>query len=285
MKTCKMGTTLLIMILSTSLFLSLMGCGVAVTQQAAEHAVSDAQVAVSDARASSAQLYSTENMKRSERLLKEAENALSRDQKQRAYTLAMRAEDAARTAQQESLTYMRDTGVDIQEYKQDAAVPQISGAKPDTAVSVDPRFPSVAPQNPGMLTPPGKPVSSESLRYEMPPQQAPVFAPPGSVPYSSGISPMDSHFRNAALALEEAQNAVNSALLMIAKAQVEIGLSTSDAVVQQLSMSGVSLDMVNLVSSWYDYARRTAEAGNYTEAAQAIKRAQDYAQSLSPSVR
>ncbi len=96
---------------------------------------------------------------------------------------------------------------------------------------------------------------------------------------------MDSHFRNAALALEEAQNAINSARLMIAKAQVEIGLSTSDAVVQQLSMSGVSPDMVNLVSSWYDYARRMAEAGNYAEAAQAIKRAQDYAQSLSPSMR
>ena len=91
--------------------------------------------------------------------------------------------------------------------------------------------------------------------------------------------------QEAVKTLEEAQAAVNSARTMIAKAQVEIGLSLSDLIIQQLRLSGASVDMVNMVNSWYDYANRAMEAGNYEEAARAIKRAQGYAQSLRSPAR
>ena len=135
--------------------------------------------------------------------------------------------------------------------------------------------------------PASKRAPSESFRYETPPQQMPDFVAPDNLPSApdAALSSAQIRIHNAVKTLEEAQAAVDSARAMIAKAQAEIGLSMSDFTLQQLHLAGVSTDMVNLVKSWYDYARGTAEAGNYEEASRAVKRAQSYAQSLTRPAR
>ena len=64
MKTFAIRIKLSIMISILIMLLGVLGCGVAITQQSAQQAVTDAQVAVSDARISRAPLYSTDKMKR-----------------------------------------------------------------------------------------------------------------------------------------------------------------------------------------------------------------------------
>jgi flagellin-like hook-associated protein FlgL len=279
MKASATGTNLLIMISALVISLGLLGCGMTITQQAAQRAVADAQIAVSDARTSQAPLYSTDKMKKAERLLKESEEAISRGRKQRAYTLAMRAEETARVAEQEARVYMEDSGLKAREYP----VSSQTGAKYQPSLSASPASPRSTPQKQVLTMPAGKQVSPESFRYETPPQQMPDFVAPDDLPSAPDAVLSDAQIRihNAVKTLEEAQAAVDSARAMIAKAQAEIGLSMSDFTLQQLRISGVSADMINLVESWYDYARGTAKTGNYEEASRAVKRAQSYAQSLS----
>jgi flagellin-like hook-associated protein FlgL len=269
------GIRLLIMISILAIFLGLLGCGVTITQQAAQRAVSDAQIAVSDAKASNAQLYSADKMKMAERFLKEAEEAVSRGRKQRAYTLAMRAEETAQIAEQEAKAYLEDSDIDTSENIETPV--ERTDVRYEPAASVSPEQPIYMPQRPVASMPP------ESLRYEMPSQQMPGFV----APYAPDTVRSDTQIRvqNAVKTLEEAQAAMDSARAMITKAQVEIGLSMSELTMQRLRASGVSTDMVNLVKSWYDYARRAAEAGNYEEASRAVKQAQSYAQSLGGPAR
>jgi len=276
MKVFSLGIRLLAMISVLAIYLGLLGCGVAITQQAAQRAVSDARMAVSDAKDSSAQLYSTDKMKKAERFLREAEEAVSRGRKQRAYTLATRAEETARMAEQEARVYLEDSGISTVEHEQSLVRLQ-TRVSPDLPPTVSQTVPAVPPM------PPSKQMPSESSVYEMPPQQVPGFAAPSS----PGMTLLDeqSRVQNVIQALVEAQKAIDSARIVVAKAQVEIGLSMSDFTVQQLRLSGVSTDMINVVNSWYDYARRAAQSGNYEEASRAIERAQGYAQSFSKPMR
>jgi hypothetical protein len=286
MKAFVVRIELLVMISTLVMFLGLLGCGVAITQQTAQQAVTNAQAAVSDAKASRAPLYSADKMKKAERLLKEAEEAVARGRKQRAYTLAMRAEETARAAQQETIAYLEGSVTETREYEQYPARPQAEAShEPPPLASPTP--PRSAAQRQEWTMPTDKQASPESLRYEMPPQQVPGSAKPeytAPVPDKS-LSDAQIRIQKAVRTLEEAQMAVNSARAMITKAQVEIGLCLSDSTIQQLRLSGVSADMVNMVNSWYDYAHRAVEAGNYEEASRAIKRAQSYAQSLREPTR
>lgn len=286
MKTFTVGIKLLTTISILVISLGLLGCGVAITQQSAQQAVTNAQVAVSDARISRAPLYSTDKMKKAERLLKEAEEAVSRGRKQRAYTLAVRAEEEARAAEKEASAYLEGSGISTREYVQSPVRPQ-TDVSYEIPPSADPVLPGSTFQRQERMMSTVRQASPESPRYEMPPQQVPGFATPDYMASAPDEMLSDTQIRvqNAIRTLEEAQIAVDSARTMIAKAQVEIGLSLSDLTIQQLRLSGVTADMVNMVNSWYDYAYRALEAGNYEEAARAIKRAQNYAQGLSRPAR
>lgn len=266
------------MIMIPVILLIVMGCGVSITQQSAQRAVSDAQIAVSDARTARAPQYSTDKMKRAEVLLKEAEEALSRNRKQRAYTLAMNASKIARMAEQEASGQVAVAGTSAKEY---AYVPAPAKTQPMTAeygtiIPASPQPAVLVPQKREMAMPPTGTASSGMYGYEMPPQQVPGLTPYGSVPMEASVSISD--VQNTIQALEEAQIAIDTARATIIRAKVEIGLSMSEATVQQLSMYGGSANMVGLVRSWYDYARKAAEVGNYDEALRAIDRAQNYVQ-------
>jgi tetratricopeptide (TPR) repeat protein len=255
-----------------------MGCGVAITQQSAQRAVSNAQVAVSDAKAARASQYSMEKMKRAERLLEDAEEALSRNRKQRAYTLAMNASKLARMAEQEANAQIADAGVSVRDY---VSTPAPAKTQPATVEykTVTPAIPQsaiVVPKKQEIAMPPARTAPSAASGYEMPPQQVPGIAPSSVMPAAASISISDA--QSAIQALDEAQNAIDTARATIVRAKVEIGLAILKATVQQLSMSGGSTDMFNAVKAWYDYAQRAAEVGNYEEALRAIERAQSYAQ-------
>ena len=88
----------LVKLLAASCLLALLGCGVIVTQQAAQNAVDDAKSAIGIAKDADADIHSAGNMKRAEKLMSEAEVALSRKRRQRAYRLATQAEKAANEA-------------------------------------------------------------------------------------------------------------------------------------------------------------------------------------------
>jgi len=274
------------MIVIPVILVIIMGCGVAITQQSAQRAVSNAQVAVSEAKTARAPQYSMEKMKRAEKLLKEAEEALSRNRKQRAYTLAMNASKLARMAKQEANTQMADAGIiNVKEYVQVPAPAQTQPVtmKYNTVAPAIPQPAVVVPQRQEITTPPVRTAPAGVPGYEMPPQQVPGIAPSGIMPAAASISISDA--QSAIQALEEAQIAVDTARATIVRAKVEIGLAILESTVQQLSTSGGSTNMVNAVKAWYDYAQSAAEVGNYDEALRAIERAQSYAQNPGTPMR
>lgn len=270
-----------------SLLVGLLGCGVSITQQVALRAVEDAQIAVESAKQSRAQLYSANNMKRAQRLLEEAEEALSRNRKQRAYTFAIRAEEAANAAAEEANQYLGDDGVT------DAKSYQVPGQ----TQTIDVRSGSPAMSTTTMRQDPGhdakaKPQGQETLRPsttvefpEVSQLEIPELAPTATAPPGMSLSDMQSRIQIAIQALEQAQSAVLAARSLMLRTQVEIGLSMSDSTIQKAHESGASVHVINVIKSWYDHARRSAELGNYEDAMKSIEQAQIYAQTLTVPVK
>jgi len=266
----------LILILVAIYLVSVLGCGVSITQETAQQAVDNAQVAFETAKESQADAYSAGNLKKAERFLNEAEEALSRNKKQRAYTLAIKAEKAAKKAEEEAMKRM-ETARAKEEAEQ---MPEVVDSLSDQIPQPGP-IPSDAlvPTGPDQYVAPFQ--QPEAIQYTPVPQQEPTAIPPGA-PIQEGLTlaDMQSRVRAAAQALEGAQRTVEAARLLILQIQVEIGLSGSAAVIQQTRDTGASADVVNLLQSWYDQSRRSAALGNYEDANRLLERAQTYAHAV-----
>jgi uncharacterized protein YceK len=267
----------LILILVAICLVSVLGCGVSITQETAQQAVDNAQVAFETAKESQADTYSADSLKKAERFLSEAEKALSRNKKQRAYTLAVKAEEAAKKAEEEAMQRIEAARVK-EEIEQ---MPEVV----DKTVSDQIPQPGAIPSDVLVPTGPDQYVAPlqqpEAIQYTPAPQQEPTTIPPGA-PMQEGLTlaDMQSRVRAAAQALEGAQSTVQAARLLILQIQVEIGLSGSAAVIQQTRDAGASADVVNLLQSWYDQSRRAAALGNYEDANRMLERAQTYAHAV-----
>lgn len=267
----------LILILVTICLASVLGCGVAITQETAQQAVDNAQVAFETAKGSQADTYSADNLKKAERFLNEAEKALSRNKKQRAYTLAVKAEEAAKKAEEEAMQR-----IEAERAKEEIEqMPEVV----DKTVSDQIPQPGAIPSDVLVPTGPDQDVAPlqqpEAIQYTPAPRQEPTTIPPG-IPMQEGLTlaDMQSRVRAAAQALEGAQRTVEAARLLVLQIQVEIGLSGSAAVIQQMRDAGASADVVNLLQSWYDQSRRSAALGNYEDANRLLERAQTYAHAV-----
>lgn len=266
----------LILILVAICLVSVLGCGVSITQETAQQAVDNAQVAFETAKESQADTYSAGNLKKAERFLSEAEEALSRNKKQRAYTLAIKAEKAAKKAEEEAMKRMEA-----------ARAKEEAEQKPEVVDSVSDQIPQPGPIPSDVLVPTGPdqyvaPLQQpEAIQYTPVPQQEPTAIPPGApMQEDLTLADMQSRVRAAAQALEGAQRTVEAARLLILQIQVEIGLSGSTAIIQQTRDAGASADVVNLLQSWYDQSRKAAALGNYEDANRLLERAQTYAHAV-----
>ena len=242
MKTYSKNKTKLVRTLGLLCLLSVFGCGAVITQEVAQRSVDDAQTAVQLARSSRADLYSTGNLNNAERLLNEAQQALSRNRRQRAHSLATKAEEAARLAEAEARQR-------LQTLSSLGQLPQPGGLTPFSTTQ-----PS-APVHGGT----GIPLSNLTAQEQ-------------------SLLEMQKRVQAAAQALQDAQNTVQAARTLVLKVQTEIGLSMADTTLQQVQESRASREMTDLIRSWYEQARQAAALGNYENALYFLERAQTYAQ-------
>jgi len=249
-------------------FFSLFGCGMTITQDSAQRSVDDARVAVESAKESRADLYSTSDLRQAERLLTEARQALSRNRRQRAYTLATRAEKSARAAEEEAKKRLE---------METAQVSLPTEVLPTTVTPTSPIQPTVTTQRPSEI--PYTTIVSPPPVSPLPVQPIPI---PSGVPVQTSTltSDIENRIQAAVQALEAAQNAVKAAQLLVSKIQVEIGLSRVETAIQQVRVTGAPAEVVNLIQSWYDQARQAATAGNYETALRFLERAQAYVQAI-----
>lgn len=250
--------------------LLLSGCGISVTQESAQQALDGAHVAIEAAKGTDAQTYSPDNLKKAERLLDEAEDALSRNRRQRAYTLATRAAEAAKLAEDIAKQNLEGIYPDSQVPQADKKVFTEISAHRDTMAesTLSPTDEKISPSKPAIPSQPETEYTSTAIPEK-------TGAP---------MSDVQSRIKAAIQALEEAQNAVMAARLLMFKTQAEIGLSMADATIQQARQNGAPTEVVNLMQSLYDQAKKDATAGKYEEAVSSIERAQTYAQAFIKSV-
>ena len=243
-----------LLVISLSL-LFIIGC-VYITQDSAQKAIDDAYSAIEMTKFSNADNPS-DNLKKAERLLADAEEALKRNRRQRAYTLANKSIEMAKLAQEE--TYTSDHQVD-QIYKETLALPDKAEiVKEETPLaSQKQRIPQIVIQE-------TTPIDVNLLP---------------SVKTEVSTSDVQNRIKAAIQALEEAQNAVQSARLLMFKTQTEIGLSSANATVQQVRENGAPIDVVNMIQSRYDQARKVAAEGNFEAAVMLIEQAQIYARAF-----
>lgn len=241
MKTYRTNQAKLLRTVGLVCLLSLFGCGSVITQQAAQDAVNDAQIAVQLARNSRADLYSAENLNSAERFLSEAQQSLLRNKPQRAHSLASRAEEAARLAEEDAKRRLQALS-SLGQFSQPGGLPPFSTT-----------LPPALPQQTGV------PLSNLTVQEQ-------------------SVLEMQRRVQAAAQALQDAQNTVQAARLLVLKVQTEIGLSMADATLQQVRESRASKEMIDLIQSWYEQARQAAALGNYENALYFLERAQAYAQ-------
>jgi len=244
----------LLIVLGLFCLFSSFGCGTAVvTQESAQRAVYDAQSAVQQARNSRADLYSTEHLNEAERFLNEAEQSLLLKRRQRAYSLATKAAESAKLAETEAKQSLQrlQTNYPFSQFYQPGELTPYSATQPYGGT----------PFQQGYITPPNLPSQEQSLLE------------------------MQNRIQAAAQALQNAQNAIQTARMYMLKIQTEIGLSMSNTIIQQARESGAKKEMIDLIQSWYNQAQQAAAMGDYEKALRFIERAQTYAidaQTLSP---
>ena len=239
--------------------LSFFGCGAIVTQESAQRAIYDAQFAIQQARSSRADLYSTQNLNDAERFLNEAEQSLLLKRRQRAYSLATKAAEAAKLAETEARQ-------SLQRWQTTYPYSQFS----------QPLTPSV----PGEWTP-----YSTTQPYGVTPFQQGYITPPNLSTQEQSLLEMQNRIQAAAQALQNAQNAMQTARTYMLKIQTEIGLSMASTIIQQAREGGAKKEILDLIQSWYNQAQQAAAMGDYETALRFIERAQTYAidaQALSP---
>jgi tetratricopeptide (TPR) repeat protein len=258
----------LLRILGLFCLFSFFGCGTAVvTQESAQRAVYDAQSAVQQAKSSRADLYSTEHLNEAERFLNEAEQSLLLKRRQRAYSFATKAAESAKLAEAEAKQSLQ----------------RLQTIYPFSQFS-QPFTPSV----PGELTPYSTTQPFASLKggpYGVTPFQQGYITPPNLPAQEQSLLEMQNRIQAAAQALQNAQNAMQTAWMYMLKIQTEIGLSMANTIIQQARESGAKKEMIDLIQSWYNQAQQAAAMGDYEKALRFIERAQIYAidaQTLSP---
>jgi len=258
-------------LISISIFLlfglvSFFGCGISVSQESARSAVENAKVAVMDAKDADAGVHSPKNMKAAERFMDEAEQALSHNHRQRAYTLAGKAEKAAKTAEEEVKKKTEVVSTASQ------PVTTVPGNKQS---SIPVRQPTGIPSN--IVVPPtAEQPETKILGKSMP---EPLYIP------SSQTADMQNRIQAAVLALEAAQKAVESAKSLVFKMQIDIELSKMDVNIRQMQDANVPVDTINLVRLWYGQAQQAASAGYYDNSMRLIQRIQMYVQAFTTPIQ
>jgi tetratricopeptide (TPR) repeat protein len=238
--------------------MSFWGCGVSVSQESARSAVENASSAVNSARDTDAESYSSKDMRAAEKFLKEAEQALSQNHRQRAYILANKSEKAAKSAE---LAAKRERETTENVVVKTAPTP----ATTKQTVSI-----------PSSVIIPRGAEQTETQVIEKPLPTS-LNISPQSNPQMSDIQ---NRIQAAALALDAAQKAVESAKLLIFKLQIDIDLSKTEASIKQMQDSNAPVEMINLVRTWYNQAQQAATLGNYESAMRLLQRIQTYAQVL-----
>ena len=234
--------------------LSIIGCGMSITSESAQTAVDDAKTTFESAKSSQADAYSKGKMKSAERLLNEAEKSLSRNRWQRAYTLAKRAGETAESAEMDAKQNLKkETIQELQQYN----------APLDTAII--PKSPQLSTQYSQPNDFPVNTLMPRATLFPNPLLQQPTLGIQSTAPAQKEISLPDlqNQLQSAFKALESAQNAIQSARLLIVKIQVDIGLLTMDANIQQIQKAGASLETVNAAQSLYGQVQQSAKSGNY----------------------
>ena len=254
-------------LISISIFLlfglvSFFGCGISISQESARSAVENAKVAVMDAKDADAGVHSPKNMKAAERFMDEAEQALSHNHRQRAYTLAGKAEKAAKAAEEE---VKKKT-----EVVSTASQPVTTVPGKEQSV----RQPAGIPSN--IIVPPAEQPETQILGKSMP---EPLYMP------SSQTADMQNRIQAAVQALEAAQKAVESAKSLVFKMQIDIELSKMDVNIRQMQDANVPVDTINLVRLWYGQAQQAALAGYYDNSMRLIQRIQMYVQAFTTPIQ
>jgi len=244
------------------------GCAVTITYESAKAAVNDARFAIENAKRSGVDIKSSDNIVKAEKLLNEAEYALTRNRRQRAYTYANRAAEMARLSQE-----------DIEE-----PLPATSGKKvydlaaPSTDTYYE-RGQTAAKPLPEDETSVRDIITKASdTKPKIQPQELFQSAP-------METQDLQSQIKAAMQALYEAEKAVQAAKLLMLKSHAEVGISSSDNVVQQLKQNEAPSDVVNMVQSRYDQARKAISLGQYEQAVALIEQAQTYAQAFLKPIR
>jgi len=254
MKNCRKILSNLMTILVLFYLFSIIGCGMSITSESAQTAVNNAKTTFESAKSSQADAYSKSKMKNAERLLNEAEKSLSRNRWQRAYTLAKRSGETAKSAEMDANQNLKKET--IKESPQD-------NAPPDTAII--PKSPQLSTQYNQPNDFPTNTLTPRATLFPNPLLQQTTLGIQSTAPAQKEISlpELQNQLQSAFKALESAQNALQSARLLIVKIQVDIGLLTMDANIQQIQKAGASLETVNAAQSLYGQVQQSAKSGNY----------------------